>query len=125
VVLHVKSHEIFERDGNDLLCDIPITITQAALGAEIEAPTLAGASKIRVPAGSQNGTRFRLKGKGVKDVQGHGIGDLYVKVHVEIPTKLSNAQKEKLQEFEDLCGHESHPKIKGFFDSMKKFFTGN
>ena len=125
VVLHVKSHEIFERDGNDLLCAIPITITQAALGAEIEAPTLAGASKIRVPAGSQNGTRFRLKGKGVKDVQGHGIGDLYVKVHVEIPTKLSNAQKEKLQEFEDLCGHESHPKIKGFFDSMKKFFTGN
>ena len=102
VVLHVKPHEIFQRDGDDLLCEVPISFVQAVLGSEVEVPTLNGKESIRIPAGTQPGTMFRLKGKGVKNVQGYGFGDLHIRVNVEVPTHLTAAQKAKLQEFSEL-----------------------
>ncbi len=93
VVLHVRPHEIFQRDGDDLVCEVPISFVQAALGAEIEVPTLSSRANIRIPPGTQTGTVFRLKGKGVKNVQGYEVGDLHVRVHVEVPNHLNAAQR--------------------------------
>ena len=122
VVLHVKSHEIFERQGDDLFCEVPINFVQAALGAEIQVPTLVGKAQIKVPAGTQPGTVFSLKGKGVKNLQGYGFGDLHVRVLVEVPARLNAAQKAKLQEFADLCDGEVNPISKSFFEKAKDLF---
>jgi molecular chaperone DnaJ len=122
VVLHVKTHEIFQRDGDDLLCEIPVSFVQAALGTEIDVPTLDGKMTLHVPPGTQPGAMFRLKGKGVKNVQGYGYGDLHVRIHVEVPTHLSAAQKAKLQEFSQLCSGKENPLSQGFFEKAKKFF---
>jgi molecular chaperone DnaJ len=122
VVLHVKAHEIFQRDGDDLLCEVPIGFVQAALGAEIEIPTLDGKATVKVPAGTQPGTTFRLKGKGVKNVQGYGFGDLHVRLNVEVPAHLTSAQKAKLEEFATLCNGKESPLSQSFLDRAKKFF---
>jgi molecular chaperone DnaJ len=122
VVLHVQEHDIFQRDGDDLLCEVPISFVQAALGAEIEVPTLAGRAHIKIPAGTQSGTLFRLKGKGVKSVQGHGTGDLHIRVGVEVPTHLNSAQRAKLQEFGALCDESVNPQTKSFLDRARDFF---
>jgi molecular chaperone DnaJ len=122
VILHVKPHEIFEREGDDLICDVPISFVQAALGAEIEVPTLTGKAQIKIPSGTQSGSIFRLKGKGVKNVQGYGQGDLHVRVAVEVPSDLNHAQKQKLQEFAALCDENVNPISKGFFERAKKLF---
>jgi molecular chaperone DnaJ len=122
VVLHVKAHEIFQRDGDDLLCEVPVGFVQAALGTEIEVPTLNGKAEIKIPAGTQPGTMFRLKGKGVKNVQGYGHGDLHVRVLVEVPTHLTSAQKAKLEEFAALCNGKESPMSQGFFEKAKKLF---
>jgi molecular chaperone DnaJ len=123
IVLHVKRHEIFSRDGDDLLCEIPISFVQAALGAVIEVPTLTEPSEIKVPPGTQPGTVFRLKGKGVKNVQGYGQGDLMVRVQVEIPTRLNAAQRAKLEEFAKLCDEDVHPISKSFLEKAKSLFS--
>jgi molecular chaperone DnaJ len=122
VMLHVKAHEIFQRDGDDLLCEVPVSFIQAALGAEIEVPTLEGKAAIKIPAGTQPATTFRVKGRGVKNLQGYGHGDLHVRVQVEVPTRLSHEQKAKLQEFAALCDSDVNPISKGFFDKAKNFF---
>jgi len=122
VILHVRPHEIFQRDGDDLLCEVPVSFVQAALGDEIEVPTLEGKASIKVPAGTQPGTMFRLKGKGVKNIQGYGHGDLHVRIAVEVPTQLSAAQKAKLQEFAQLCNGKESPLSQGFFEKAKKLF---
>jgi molecular chaperone DnaJ len=122
VILHVKAHEIFQRDGDDLLCEVPVSFVQAALGAEIEVPTLDGKTSVKVPAGTQPGTMFRLKGKGVKNIQGYGHGDLHVRVTVEVPSQLSAAQKTKLEEFAALCNGKESPLSQGFFEKAKKLF---
>ncbi len=122
VVLHVKEHELFRRDADDLICELPASFVQMALGAEIEVPTLTGSANIKVPSGTHNGTVFRLKGKGVRNVQGYGVGDLLVKVVVEVPTHLNGAQRSKLQEFAELCDANVNPHHKGFFDKAKDFF---
>ncbi len=122
VVLHVKDHELFRRDADDLICELPTSFVQMALGAEIEVPTLTGSANIKVPAGTHNGTVFRLKGRGVRNVQGHGVGDLLVKVVVEVPTHLNGAQRSKLQEFAGLCDANVNPHHKGFFDKARDFF---
>ena len=119
VVIHVKRHEIFTRDGDDLLCEIPISFVQAALGDVIEVPTLTEAAEIKVPAATQPGTVFRLKGKGVKNVQGYGQGDLLVRVQIEVPAKLNAAQRAKLEEFAKLCDENVHPMGKSFFEKAK------
>lgn len=122
VVLHVKPHEIFQRDGDDLLCEVPVSFVQAALGAEIEVPTLSGKAEIKIPAGTQPGTTFRLKGKGIKNVQGYGHGDLHVRIMVEVPTHLTSAQKAKLQEYAELCNGKESPLSQKFFEKAKNFF---
>ncbi len=122
VVLHVKKHEIFERDGDDLICDLPISFAQAALGGTIEAPTLTDEVEIEVPSGTQTGSVFRVKGKGVKNLQGYGHGDLLVRVHVEVPAKLNAIQRAKLEEFAKLCDETVHPLSKSFLDKAKGLF---
>ena len=122
VVLHVKPHDIFQREGDDLLCEVPVNFVQAALGSEIEVPTLTGKAEIRIPAGTQPGTMFRLKGKGVKNVQGYGHGDLHVRINVEVPTHLNAAQKAKLQEFSELCNGKENPISQSFFEKAKSLF---
>jgi molecular chaperone DnaJ len=122
VILHVKPHEIFQRDGDDLLCEVPVSFVQAALGAEIEVPTLENKATIKVPPGTQPGTMFKLKGKGVKNVQGYGHGDLHVRINVEVPTHLSSDQRAKLQEFADLCNGKESPVTQGFFEKARKLF---
>ena len=122
VVLHVREHDVFERDGDDLHCEVPISFVQAALGAEIEVPTLSGKSHIKVPPGTQGATTFRLKGKGVHNVHGHGSGDLHVRVVVEVPSKLNAEQKAKLQEFALLCDESVNPLARGFLERAKNFF---
>lgn len=122
VVLHVRAHEIFQREGDDLICEVPIRFVEAALGGEIEVPTLTGKAQIKIPPGTQNGTIFRLKGKGVKNLQGYGHGDLHVRVVVEVPTHLNNAQRAKLEEFAELCDSTVNPMSKSFFEKAKDFF---
>lgn len=122
VVLHAKPHEIFEREGDDLLCEVPVSIVQATLGADVEVPTLDGKALIQVPAGTQPGSVFRLTGKGVKNLQGYGHGDLHVRITLEVPTHLTAAQKAKLQEFAELCDENVHPISKGFFEKAKNLF---
>jgi molecular chaperone DnaJ len=121
-VLHVRAHELFQRDGDDLLCEVPVSFVQAALGTEIEVPTLNGKALIKIPAGTQPGAMFRLKGKGVKNLQGYGHGDLHVRIDVEVPTQLTAAQRAKLQEFADLCCGKENPKSQGFFEKAKGLF---
>ena len=122
VVLHVKPDEIFQRDGDDLLCEVPISFVQAALGSDLEVPTLDGKSQIKIPPGTQTGTLFRLKGKGMRNVQGYGSGDLHVRVIVEVPTHLDEAQRAKLFEFAELCDDNVNPMSQGFFAKAKNLF---
>jgi molecular chaperone DnaJ len=123
VVLNVKPHEIFQRDGNDLLCEVPISFALASLGGDLEVPTLTGKAKFTLPAGTQNGSTFRLKGRGAKDLQGYGVGDLRVTVVVEVPARLNAAQRAKLEEFAKLCDENVHPKTQSFFERAKGFFA--
>ena len=122
VILHVQPHDIFHRDGDDLLCEVPINFVQATLGAEIEVPTLNGKATIKVPPGTQPGTLFRLKGKGVRNVQGYGHGDLHVRIQVEVPTHLSAAQRAKLEEFAALCSGKENPRTQSFFEKARRLF---
>ncbi|CAH7143585.1 chaperone protein DnaJ [Vibrio chagasii] len=126
VQVHVKEHNIFERDGNNLYCEVPVSFSMAALGGEVEVPTLDGRVNLKVPEETQTGRMFRMRGKGVKGVRGGGVGDLIVKLVVETPVKLSSRQKELLREFEETCGGEAaskhKPKSEGFFSGVKNFF---
>jgi molecular chaperone DnaJ len=122
VILHVKPHELFQRDGDDLLCEAPVSFIQAALGAEIEVPTLDGRVTIKIPAGTQPGAAFRVKGKGVKNLQGYGYGDLHVRIQVQVPTHLNVEQKAKLREFAALSGEDVNPVDKGLFGKAKNLF---
>ncbi|HSH25854.1 MAG TPA: molecular chaperone DnaJ [Massilibacterium sp.] len=126
VVFDVNDHEFFERDGNDVYCEMPLTFTQAALGDEIEVPTLHGKVKLKIPAGTQTGTRFRLRQKGIKDVRGYGMGDQHVIVRVVTPTKLTDKEKELLRELAGIGGEtiaEQHDE--GIFAKVKRAFKGN
>jgi molecular chaperone DnaJ len=122
VVLQVEPHPIFMRDNLDIVCDVPISFVQASLGAEIEVPTLEGKVKMKIPAGTQSGKVFRMKNKGIKDVQGYQQGDQHVRVVVETPSHLTARQKELLKEFAAISGEEVNPISKGFFDKVKELF---
>jgi molecular chaperone DnaJ len=122
VFIHVRPHEIFQRDGDDLVCDVPVSFVQATLGTEIDVPTLTGKASLKLPAGTQPGTVFRLKGKGVKNIQGYGHGDLHVRINIEVPTQLSAAQRTKLEEFAQLCNGNESPISQSFFEKAKKLF---
>jgi molecular chaperone DnaJ len=126
IVFHIRTHEFFERDGDDIYCEMPITFVQASLGDEVEVPTVHGKIKLKVPAGTQTGTKFRLKGKGVPNVRGYGTGDQHVIVKIVTPTKLSEKQKQLLREFAEVSGqmplgeHEE-----SFFSKVKRAFKGD
>lgn len=122
VTIQVGEHPLFERQNNEVICELPISFPQAALGADIEAPTLEGKIKMKVPAGTQSGSIFRLRGKGIVDLRGRGRGDQLVRIVVETPTDLGAKQKELLEEFARLNGGEVHPISKGFFDKVKELF---
>ena len=122
VVIQVEPHPIFVRENLDILCDVPISFAQATLGAEIDVPTLNGKVKMKIPAGTQSGKVFRMKGKGIADVQGYHQGDQHVRVSVETPTHLTPRQKELLKEFASAGGEDVNPMAKGFLDKMKELF---
>lgn len=124
VVVNVREHDIFQRDGRDLYCEVPISFADAALGGELEVPTLDGRVKLKIPEGTQTGKLFRLRGKGVTPVRGGAPGDLMCRVVVETPVKLDKHQRELLEEFRrSLQGDSSHsPRASGWFEGMKRFF---
>ncbi len=123
VVIHVKEHDLFVRQDNDVIIEAPISFPQAALGCEIEAPTLDGKVKVKIQPGTQSGKVFRLKGKGIVDLHGYGRGDQLVKVVVETPRSLTPRQRELLEEFANLDGKAvNHPLSKGFVDKIREMF---
>jgi molecular chaperone DnaJ len=122
VVISVKDHPIFQREGNNVLCELPVSITQAALGCELEVPTLEGKVKLKIPAGTQSGKVFKLADKGIPVLQGYGRGDQLVVARVETPTKLTARQKELLEEFAREAGEDIHPMGTSFFDKVKELF---
>ena len=123
LVVQVKPHEIFKREGNNIICEIPITFTQAALGDNITVPTLDGKVKYAIPEGTQTGTVFRLKGKGIQDINGYGRGDQFVKVTIETPKNLNKDQRKMLEDFSASLGESGHERQKGFFDKVKEAFA--
>ncbi|MDD5297198.1 MAG: molecular chaperone DnaJ [Rhodocyclaceae bacterium] len=125
VEIHIRPHPVFQRDNDDLHCEMPISFATAALGGEIEIPTLDGAAKIRVPAETQSGKVFRLRGKGIKGVRSHTAGDLMCHMVVETPVNLTERQKELLRELETSSVGEKHnPRAKSWMDKAKAFFGG-
>jgi molecular chaperone DnaJ len=125
VVLNVKEHKFFEREGQDIFCEMPVTFVQATLGDEIEVPTLTGRVKLKIPEGTQTGTYFRIKGKGVPAVRGKMQGDQHIRVKIITPKKLNDRQKELLRDFAEVSGDElPEEQQEGFFDRVKKAFRG-
>ena len=127
VQIHIKPHQVFQRDHDDLHCEMPVSFTIAALGGEIEIPTLDGLAKIKIPAETQSGKVFRLRGKGIKGVRSHNHGDLMCHVVVETPVNLTERQKELLRELEAINvtdGSRHNPRAKSWMDKVKDFFGG-
>ncbi len=123
VVVHIREHAVFARDGDDLFCEMPVSFVIAALGGEINVPTLEGKASIKVPAGTQNGTVFKLRGKGMPHLRGSGQGQLLVRAVVEVPTKLTAGQRRKLEEFAESCGDQNAPMTRSFLERAKEFFS--
>jgi molecular chaperone DnaJ len=123
VVLHVKEHQFFEREGNDLYCVVPISFPQAALGTEIAIPTLEGDHRLKIPEGTQSGTSFRIRGKGVPVLNGHGKGDLFVEVRAQTPGKLNKRQRELLAELGELTLVENKPQRRSLLGRVKDMFA--
>ncbi|MGG7517422.1 molecular chaperone DnaJ [Allorhizobium undicola] len=125
IFLSVKPHQFFQREGADLYCSVPISMTTAALGGTFDVTTLDGSkSRVTVPEGTQSGKQFRLKGKGMPVLRSQQMGDLYIQIQIETPQKLTKRQRELLQEFEQLSSKENNPESTGFFARMKEFFEG-
>jgi molecular chaperone DnaJ len=127
VQVHLKPHPVFQRDHDDLHCEMPVSFSTAALGGEIQIPTLDGSARIKVPAETQSGKTFRLRGKGIKGVRSQQPGDLFCHVVVETPINLTARQRELLQEFETISQKDAarhNPRAKGWFDKVKEFFEG-
>jgi len=123
VVIHIKEHAVFQRDEENLYCEVPIRFSIAALGGEVNVPTLEGKATLKIPAGTQGGTLFKLRGKGVPTLNSTSRGDLLVRVLVEVPSKLNSEQRKKLEEFSELCGDENTPLHKSFFEKAREWFS--
>lgn len=123
VVIHIRRHEVFEREDENLFCEVPVSFAKAALGGELIVPTLDGKASLKVPAGTQSGTVFRLRSKGLPRLNSASKGDLMVRVQVEVPTNLNAGQKEKLKEFSDSCGEQNEPMAESFLKKAKRFFS--
>ncbi len=122
--IHIKPHQLFTREGYDVLCEVPVSITQATLGAEIDVPTIDGLKKIRVEPGTQNGTKIRIRNCGIFHPYGHKRGDHVVIIRVQIPTKITDRQKELLKEFARIGGEEVTPEVSSFLKKVKEIFKG-
>ena len=122
VVIHIKEHKIFQREGDNLYCEVPIPFSIAALGGEVDVPTLEGKAQLKVPAGTQSGQMFKLRGKGIININGRDRSDLLARLIVEVPSRLSAEQRRKLEEFAALCGDENTPLRRSFFERAKEFF---
>ncbi|NBB78115.1 MAG: molecular chaperone DnaJ [Verrucomicrobia bacterium] len=122
IIIHVKEHELFERHDNDLFCEVPIKFTLAALGGSISVPTLFGKGSLKIPPGTQTGTTFRLRDQGIPALRSGRKGDLLIRVQVEVPTKLSGAQRAKLEDYAEACGDPANPVSESFVEKAKKFF---
>ncbi len=125
IFLSISPHEFFQRDGADIFCRVPISITTAALGGDFQVPTIdSGLTKVKVPAGTQTGRQFRLKGKGMPVLRSSRVGDMYIQVAVETPQNLTRRQRELLEEFEKEASANNHPESSGFFTRVKDFLEG-
>jgi molecular chaperone DnaJ len=125
IFLSIKPHEFFQRDGADIFCRVPISMTTAALGGQIEVPTIDGEkTRVKVPEGTESGKQFRLKGKGMPVLRSKVVGDMYIQVEVETPKNLSRKQRELLEAFERESNKETSPQSAGFFTKVKEFFEG-
>ena len=123
IFLSIKPHAFFQRDGADIFCRVPVSITTAALGGQFEVPTLdGGRSRVKVPEGTQSGRQIHLKGKGMPVLRSRQVGDMYVQIMVETPRNLSRRQRELLEEFERVSDEENNPESSGFFSRVKDFF---
>jgi molecular chaperone DnaJ len=122
VIIKVRDHAIFDRHGNDLHCRLPVNVAQAALGAEIEVATLDGVERVKVAEGTQTGAQFRIRGKGVPHVNGHGRGDLFVHIDVKVPPKLNRAQRELFEKLREVLPVDNEPAEKGLFEKVKDYF---
>jgi len=123
VVVQVREHPIFKREEAEVICEMPISFTQAALGAQIDVPTLDGPFALKIPAGTQAGKIFRLKGKGIPHLGGSGRGDQHIRVMVETPTQLTKEQKDLLQRFAELSGERTHPATRSFWEKAAELFS--
>mgnify|MGYP003416879652 CR=1 FL=1 len=125
IFISIKPHEFFQRDGADLYCKVPVSMTTAALGGQFEVATLDGTqTRVKVPEGTQYGRQFRLKGKGMPVLRQSSMGDLYIQIDIETPQNLTGRQRELLEEFEKISSKENSPESAGFFSRMKDFFEG-
>lgn len=123
IFVEVQEHALFQRDGMDLFCRVPVSMVSAALGGEIEVPSIdGGRSRVRVPEGSQSGRQMRLRGKGMPALRGPGIGEMYIELMVETPVNLTGDQEDLLRQFDELCKKNNNPNASGFFDKVKKFW---
>ena len=125
IFLSIKPHEFFQRDGSDIFCRVPISMTTAALGGQIEVPTVEGGrTRVKIPEGTQAGRQFRLRGKGMPVLRSKVVGDMYIQVEVETPKNLTRKQKDILKEFERASTESTNPESSGFFARVKEFFDG-
>ncbi len=122
VVIHVRPHPVFQRQGEDLLCELPIPLDVAMLGGEVQAPTVDGYARLKIAAGTENGRVYRLRGKGIRHPQQRTVGDMHVRVHIEIPARLSSKQKKILKELRETLGEENHPKTVKFRQQAESFY---
>lgn len=123
VVIHIKEHAIFQRDGMDLHCEMPIPFSVAALGGEVRVPTIDGAANLKIPPGTQGDSVFRIRGQGMPGLQSSSRGDILARVQVEVPTRLNAEQRKALEHFAELCGEENTPLHKSFTDRLRDLFT--
>ena len=123
IFIKISAHSLFQRDGQELYCRVPLAMTQAVLGGTIEVPTLdGGRARVTIPEGTQSGQQFRLRGKGMPAVRGKGFGDMIVQTKVETPVNLTDKQKELLREFEKNGGKNNNPETDGFFTKVKELW---
>lgn len=122
IFFHVKEHDFFVRDGENIICEVPITYAKAALGGEVEIPTLNGKKAIKIPAGTQNGKIFKLRGEGINNPRAYGAGDQLVKIVIEVPTNLNDTQIELLKKFDESLKDKNYKMNKSFLDRLKDLF---
>jgi molecular chaperone DnaJ len=122
VVLKVEDHPVFDREGNDLHCTVPVNVAQAALGADLDILTFDGLKNVKIPDGSQTGSKIRMRGLGVPNVNGHGRGDLFVHIDVRVPSKLTREQKKLFEQLRESLPAENEPNEKGLLDKVKDYF---